>query len=239
MKKAHSKKRCQYISFLAILGVFFLAGCGSSRVVVEDDDWADRWDEEEIEEQQDQLSRLQQDNQELRQELARVNQENRSLNARIAELEKRLLEERERIRALEERREAEPRPEPAEITRNEFDREYTRAVNLFMDRRYREASNIFTNLLNSGVDHPLLPNCQYWIGESLYGLGEYRQAIDEFQKVFDYASQLKHDDAQIMIANSYFMLGQRDRARQEYQRLVDRYPNSEYVSFARQRLRGM
>jgi tol-pal system protein YbgF len=237
MIMGHPIQRFIYIAIITLTAVFFLAGCGSSRVVVEDDDWADRWDDEQVTEEVDPLAQMQADNAELRQELARMAQENRSLNARIAELEKRLLEERDRARELEEARR--PEPAPAEITLAEFDREYTRAVNLFMNRQYQDARNLFTKLLNSGVNHPLVPNCQYWIGESLYGLREYRQAIDEFQKVFNYSAQVKHDDAQIMIANSYFMLGDRNRARQEYQRLIERYPNSDYVALARQRLGEM
>ncbi len=236
MTTGYLLKRFHLVPIVALIAAFFIAGCGSSQVVVEDDDWADQWDEERVEEQEDRLAQLEQENAELQEELARQSQENRSLNARIAELENRLLEERERLRALEEEPAREPEPERVTITRNEFDREYTSAVNLFMDRRYQDAKNLFSRLLDSGIDHPLVPNCQYWIGESLYGMGEYRQAIEEFRKVFDYSSQLKHDDAQIMIANSYQQLGDRERARQEYQRLIDRFPNSEYVSFARQRL---
>lgn len=239
MTTGYPKNPTAYFVPLLSLITFVVLGCGSSRVVVEEDEWADRWTEERVETPESRLAQLQRDNEALRQEIARQTQENRSLNARIAELEKRLMEERERLRALEEARarEAEPVRPATTITRTEFDREYTRALNLFMDRRYQEAKDLFTQLLNSGIDHPLLPNCQYWIGESLFGMREYRRAIEAFQRVFEYRSQIKHDDAQIMIANSYFMLGDRQRARQEYQRLIDRYPNSDYVAFARQRLR--
>jgi tol-pal system protein YbgF len=250
MRKGYSTRYGLTFVLLVVL-MAFLPGCGSSQVVVDEDEWADQWDggreaerEQVTEQREPRVEQLQRDNAQLREELARQTQENRSLNARIAELEKRLTEERERIQALE----AAPRPEPARarteperartsISRAEFDREYTRAVNLFMDRKYQEAKDLFTQLLNSGVDHPLVANCQYWQGEALYGMREYREAIEAFQKVFNYPSQVKHDDAQVMIANSYYMLGQRDRARQEYQRLLDRYPNSDYVAFARQRLR--
>jgi tol-pal system protein YbgF len=237
MTKGHSIKSTFLLLFVLLMGAFFIVGCGSSRVVVEEDQWADQWDQEEAA-APSQLEQLQADNAELREELARQTQENRTLNARIAELEKRILEERERIRELEEARVAAPPPPPPPTTSTaaEFDREYTRAMNLFMERKYSEAKDLFTRLLNSNVNHPLIPNCQYWIGESLFGMREYREAITEFQKVFGYSSQVKHDDAQIMIANSYYLLGDRQRARQEYQKLLDQYPNSDYVVFARQRL---
>jgi TolA-binding protein len=222
-----------------VLTMFALAiflGCGSSKVVLEEDEWADQW-ESPVDERQQQLDQLTEENLQLRQEVARLGQENRNLNARIAEMEKALLEEREQVRV--EVTDTPTRPtQPVErsISPESFDMEYNRAFNLFMNRNYSEAREIFSKLLNSGVNHPLIPNCQYWIGETLYGMREYRQAIDSFQKVFDYPTQVKHDDAQVMIANGYFMLGERQRARQEYERLIERYPNSDYVAFARQRL---
>jgi tol-pal system protein YbgF len=220
---------------LTIAVILILSGCGSSKPVIEDDEWADQW-EQPVDERQQQIDQLSTENQQLREEIARINQENRNLNARIAEMEKRLLEERERARPEVTEVPAQPQPVDRTVTLESFDREYNRAFNLFMNRNYSEAREIFTKLLNSGINHPLIPNCQYWIGESQFGMREYRQAIDSFQKVFDYPTQVKHDDAQIMIANSFFMLGDRARARQEYQRLIDRYPNSDYTAFARQRL---
>lgn len=233
MRMGHSRIHMPYVIITLLTILFITSGCGSSRAVIEEKD-------SQIQEHLRQIDQLQNDNAELRRELARQTQENRSLNARLAELEKQIHEYRDRVNTLEARiAQPEPKPEPIEITAGQFDAEYNRAVNLFRERKYQDAKNIFTELLNSGIDHPLIPNCQYWIGETLFGMGEYRRAIEEFQKVFGYASQLKHDDAQIMIANSYFMLGEKDSARQEYQRLVDRYPNSDYVSFARQRLQQM
>ncbi len=232
MRTDHPIKCFPYIGITALIIVFFLSGCGPSRSVIEDKD-------RRIQNQVEQIEQLQHDNAELRRDLAQLARENRSLNARIAELEKQLLEERERLKALEETKEPSPRTDLAGISVREFDREYNRALNLFMNRRYEDAKNLFTSLLHSGVEHPLIMNCQYWIGESLFGMREYRQAIEEFQKVFNYESRLKYDDAQIMTANSYFMLGNKERAREEYQTLLDRYPNSEYVGFARHRLREM
>ena len=234
MTTGYLLKQFQFALILTLISVLFIAGCGSSQAVVEDDDWAHQREQERVEDLEERVNQLERENTELREELVRSRQENRSLNARIAELEKRLLEERERRQALEEA--PEPEPEPVTITPDEFENQYNRAINLFNNRQYEDAKNLFSRLLDSGVDHPLIPNCQYWIGETHYGMGEYRQAIDEFQKVFDYRSQLKHDDAQIMIANSYKQLGDNERARQAYQRLIDRYPNSEYINFARQQL---
>jgi TolA-binding protein len=232
MKSERSFFPLEYLSIPVFVTVFFLYGCGSSRAVIEEQD-------NRLQEQAKQIEQLQFDNAELQREIAQLSQGNRSLNAQVAELEKQLIEEGERIRQPDVTMTTRPeqRPEHTAITPAAFENEYNRAIRLFRSRRYQDARDIFTRLLHSGTDHPLIPNCQHWIGESLFGMREYNRAIEEFRKVFNYESKYKQDHAQVMIANSYFMLGNKDRARQEYQRLIDRYPNSNYVSFARQRLR--
>lgn len=222
----------KYLSIPVLIAVFFISGCGSSRAIIEEKEYR-------LQEQTRQIEQLQFENAELRREIAQLSQSNRSLNAQVAELEKQLIEEREQIRTPDAAviTRPEPGPERTDITPAAFENEYNLAIRLFRSRRYQDAKDIFTRLLHSGADHPLISNCQHWIGESLFGMREYNRAIEEFMKVFNYESKLKHDHAQIMIANSYFMLGNNDRARQEYQRLIDRYPNSVFISFARQRLR--
>ena len=42
------------------------------------------------------------------------------------------------------------------------------------------------------------------------------------------------DDAQLKLGICYWKLGDRDRARQEFELLLNNYPNSEYVDKARQ-----
>jgi len=232
MKAEHPFLLFKYLSIPVLLAVFFISGCSSSRAVIEEKEYR-------LQEQTRQIEQLQFENAELRREIAQLSQANRSLNAQVAELEKQLIEEQEQIRESDVSviSRPEPKPERTDMTPAAFENEYNRAIRLFRNRRYQDAKDIFTRLLHSGADHPLIPNCQHWIGESFFGMREYNRAIEEFRKVFNYESKYKHDHAQIMIANSYFMLGNKDRAGQEYQRLIDRYPNSRYVSFARQRLR--
>jgi len=76
---------------------------------------------------------------------------------------------------------------------------YEKARELFESYQYRDAINAFTRLLEQNPDDVLADNCQYWIGESYFGLKEYQQAIMEFQKVFAYSMTDKYDDAQLMI----------------------------------------
>lgn len=118
-----------------------------------------------------------------------------------------------------------------------FRARYDEALRLYYARRYREAITAFDALIRDGGDPTLVDNCQYWKGESYYGLGNYEQAILEFQKVFSYSDSNKLDDAQLKLGLSYRKLGNSERARLEFQKLLDEYPGSEYAGRARSYLR--
>ena len=62
---------------------------------------------------------------------------------------------------------------------------------------------------------------------------QYQEAIIEFQKVFAYVQNDKYDDAQLMIAQSYSRLGQKDRARSEFENFLNNYNSSEYYPIAK------
>jgi tol-pal system protein YbgF len=113
---------------------------------------------------------------------------------------------------------------------------YQRALETYYARRYREAIQMFRALLDEDDRNPLADNAQYWIGECYYGLGNYTQAIAEFEKVFAFPNSNKADDAQLKLGVTYLRLGNRARAREEFERLIANYPNSEYVSTARRYL---
>jgi len=83
----------------------------------------------------------------------------------------------------------------------------------------------------------LADNAQYWIGESYYGLGRYRQALAAFTRVHAFDPTEKEDDAQLMIARSYLALGEKDQAVTAFRRLMSEYADSEYVTAARKELR--
>jgi TolA-binding protein len=85
-----------------------------------------------------------------------------------------------------------------------------------------------------------MPNYIYWRGESLYALGDYENAIQSFHDVLEkYPNSLKSDDAEYKIAASYEKLGENEIAKSAYQRLILSYPDSEYISRAKARLKKL
>ena len=110
--------------------------------------------------------------------------------------------------------------------------QYQNARQQFESYNYNGAISSFERLLAQNPNHKLADNCQYWLGESYYGLQQYQKAILEFQKVFTYSQADKHDDAQLMIGLAYVKQGMRDRANQEFGTFLNTYSGSEYTSIA-------
>ena len=118
----------------------------------------------------------------------------------------------------------------------DFQRGYEQALVLFNEKKYTESAQDFAALLEGNRNHRLSGNCQYWIGECLYAQGQYDNALAEFQKVFAYSNCFKADAAQFKIALCYLQLTHNNEAREEFNRLISAYPNSEYVARARAHL---
>ena len=130
----------------------------------------------------------------------------------------------------------ESKPAPGKSSPEEI-RAYESAVSVVRSKNYQSAISDLENLLNSGIKDDYADNCHYWIGESKFQLRDFSSAIQHFQQVQNYRYSEKRDDAQLMIAQSYERLGDRQKARDAYQKLVDMYPTSEYVKRARAKLR--
>ena len=123
-----------------------------------------------------------------------------------------------------------------DIPAGEYEQRYQDGFNLFQSRNYKAAIEVFEALLASSSSHSLSDNAQFWIGECHYALGQYKAAIIDFEKVFTFPKSNKNPDAQFKLGLSYVRLGESDKARDEFQRLLDVYPDSDYVSRAQQHL---
>lgn len=120
-----------------------------------------------------------------------------------------------------------------------FQGRYEEALETYRASKYQDAIQRFEALLNTGTKHLLAVNCQYWIGEAYYGLTNYQQAIVAFEKVFTFEKEHKDDDAQLKLGICYYRMNDQERAKLEFQKLLDAYPESEYVSRARAFLRQL
>ena len=113
---------------------------------------------------------------------------------------------------------------------------YQQGLQLFHARKYTDAASMFQSVLDAGSPADLLDNAHYWLGECAYATKNYQDAIGHFNEVFTFKISEKKDDAQMMIANSYLAMGNKARAKAEYQKHVDKYPASSYVARAKEKL---
>jgi tol-pal system protein YbgF len=204
---------------IAVLGLALVAiGCGSS--------------EEETEQFESQqavsptasleykVDSLKNETRRLKEQLDAMAAENRNLTAHSADLETRLTDASKA-----------PAPAPA----GDVMSAYTAALDQFNRRNYSDAAQQFQAILSSGTDR-FVDNCHYWIGESYYGLRKYNEAIKEFETVLGFTGSGKRPYAQLMIGNSYAMLGDRASAREAYDKVVSTYPSSEVVEKAKEKI---
>lgn len=106
---------------------------------------------------------------------------------------------------------------------------YKTGFQAFSASRYNDALSVFQKLVSSNPNNELSDNAQYWIGESYYGLEDYERALLEFEKVFTFPNNNKMDAAQLKLGICYLKLKNPAKAKEEFMRLVQFYPESEYI----------
>jgi len=112
------------------------------------------------------------------------------------------------------------------------EQEYAAALATFRSREHGQAVLDFIDFIAKYPKHPLAGNAQYWIGEAYWAQRDYRQALLEFEKVFERGPG-KAPDALLKIGLCYLRLSDVSRAQQAWQRVVGEYPKSEAATMAR------
>lgn len=130
-----------------------------------------------------------------------------------------------------------PAPAPPDTTARGEVREielYNAAVADYTQGRLDLARRGFAEYVRRFPDGPSAADAQYWIGQISFDEEEYEDAIRDLRVVaVRYAQSSKAPLALRKIGDAYRALGQTDRAREAYQELIDRYPNSQEAQNAR------
>jgi TolA-binding protein len=121
----------------------------------------------------------------------------------------------------------------------QYKMKYMKSLGHFQNLNYDAAIAGFKELVSVDQTNDLADNSQYWLGECLYGKREYKQAILEFGKVFSFPGTDKDDDAQLKLALCYQNIGNIDKARSEFQKIIDYFPGSEYYPKAKNALKQL
>jgi len=162
----------------------------------------------------------------------------------------RVLPTKRRIRIIEDggilKEQDKPQPEEAKPVKEKTNQKkiktlkerYNLGLQYFDQKHYQDALKTFSEMLKVNPTHQLASNCQYWIGECYNAMGEYGKAIEAFQAVLQYASSYKHEDALLMQGLCFTRLDDRAAAREQFQHLLNAYPDSEH-KFVAERYLGM
>jgi len=203
-----------------------LSGCGGSEPAVKESEAPPQPSATEI--LQKEMNDLKTENNVLNKRVVTLEQDKRIVTAHAAELETELAELKEKQAAAI--------PPPQRPVVSEPAERYKEALTLFHSRRYPEAAELFRQVIDGGNPERLLDNCYYWIGECLFGEKRYKEAIEQFTKVFTFRISEKKDESQIMIANCYLAMGDKAKAKEGYEALLRKFPASPYVKIAKDKL---
>ena len=182
------------------------------------------------------VHQLETSNAQLRQALRALQSQSRVLSARLDSLPRRVKPPRV---AASTSSPATRSDATAAVGKRDAFNMYQGALAYYRQEQYDRALVEFDRLLQEAPMSEWSDNAQYWKGECYYGLRKYQQALIEFTKVFAFSNTDKADDAQIKIANCHIKLGERDRALAALRKLIDEYPDSEYVPIVRDKIKQL
>jgi TolA-binding protein len=209
--------------FVAIICAILAAGCGSSEQMV-----SLKTHQSLVDSLNGEINSLNNQTTALRNQVSTLEREKSMQSERITDLETMVSSLKEELTTL---------APPVTKTGNLSGREsYLRALQLFNEKKYAEAAGIFQSLLDKGAPPSLDDNCHYWLGECAYGSKQYAEAITHFQKALTYEISEKKDESQIMTARSYAAMSDKEKAKAEYQKLIDTYPASPYLQRAKEQM---
>lgn len=116
-------------------------------------------------------------------------------------------------------------------------RAYDQGLEHFRAGRFGEAVTAFQLFTRNFPKSTLVPSAQYWIGNSLYAVRDFRGAIaTQRQLLTQFPDSAKASDALLNIASAQGELGDLQGSRATMQEVIAKYPTSEAGVKAKQRL---
>jgi tol-pal system protein YbgF len=104
---------------------------------------------------------------------------------------------------------------------------YEQGYGSMLQHDYGAAEAAFGQLIASYPNDPLAGSAQYWIGESYYVRGQYKNAADAFLKGYKkYKASDKAPDTLLKLGMSLAELGQKDAACSTFSELAGKYPQA-------------
>ncbi|MFH1851727.1 MAG: tetratricopeptide repeat protein [Candidatus Neomarinimicrobiota bacterium] len=124
----------------------------------------------------------------------------------------------------------------SKISAIDYRKLYLEYLGYYQNGNFPQAIKGFSELVLKDPTNELADNSQYWLAECYYSSKNFKRAVIEFEKVFSFTGTDKDDDAQLKLGLAYQSMGNTAKAREEYTRLLDYFPNSEYYQKAKEAL---
>lgn len=117
---------------------------------------------------------------------------------------------------------------------------YQQNFSLLKQGRYEDAINGFTNFIQQYPQSSLVPNAEFWMGESHYQMSDFQGALVNYEAVIKgYPNSNKAPDALLKIGFSQYEMRKYAGARKTLDSVIKRYPGTNVARLAKQRLQRM
>jgi tol-pal system protein YbgF len=104
---------------------------------------------------------------------------------------------------------------------------YERSYESLLRRRFTDAEVGFRGFITNHRDHSLAGNAQYWLGETFYVQGDYKQAAQAFLTGYrDYPKSRKAADSLLKLGLSLNRLGQKEQACAAFSQVGSQFPKA-------------
>ncbi len=114
------------------------------------------------------------------------------------------------------------------------------AMTAFRAADFNKAERGFSNLVSNSPNSPLMPHFYYWLANSQYATGNFKEAAQNYKQMLARASNHpKAAEAMFGLANCLQELKDTKAVKKVLQDLIKNYPDSELVNNAKNRLKNM
>jgi tol-pal system protein YbgF len=118
--------------------------------------------------------------------------------------------------------------------------DYQKDFNLVKQGRYDDAIAAFTAFIQQYPQSSLVPNAEFWMGESHYQQSDFQGALINYKAVVDnYPDSSKAPDAMLKMGYAQYEMKDWKAARKTLTSLLNKYPKSRAATYAKQRLDRM
>lgn len=128
----------------------------------------------------------------------------------------------------------------AKAASDEETQAYNDAIKMITDKKYTAATPALQKYLRKYPAGQYVANAHYWLGELYAIAGNNSQAVNEFNIVVkNYANTSKAADSLLKLASMAFNKAEFNQAKQYWQMIVQKYPNSSAARIANMHLQKL